>query len=111
LKSAIRGARVNGHPVEIVSLDTIDDLQRCHLVYISKEFPRLKGVMPRLVRRPILTVSDAPDFLEIGGHVQFVPQPAKKTLRLSVSPENLKKSGLQAEAQLLRLAASETPVP
>jgi hypothetical protein len=73
------------------------------VVYLSRGLAR-PAVLARLANRPILTVSDAEGFLELGGHVRFVAQSTGTRLRMSVP--NLKASGLESRAQLLRLAAA-----
>lgn len=103
LDAAVRGESVDGHPMQTMRLHSPDDLAKCHVVFISKNLVRA-GLLARVANRPVLAVSDADDFLEIGGHVRFVPQPSRTRLRIAV--ENLKASGLEARAQLLRLAAA-----
>lgn len=51
---------------------------------------------------PILALGDDDGFLELGGHVQLLSQPPRTHLK--ISSENLKRSALEARAQLLRLA-------
>jgi hypothetical protein len=82
---------------------SLDDLVKCHLVYLSKNYASRPGVLARVARRPVLTVSDASGFLEQGGHVWFEGQALQIVPRISL--ENLRQSGLEGRAQLLRLAA------
>jgi hypothetical protein len=104
LDAAVNGERVEGHPVETMRIQSLDDLTKCHVVFLSRGSTR-PGVLARLANKPILTVSDADGFLELGGHVRFVPQATGTRLRMSVP--NLKASGLESRAQLLRLAAAQ----
>lgn len=104
LDAAARGEVVNGHPVRTIRLQSLDDLSRCHVVFVSQNTARQAAVLQQAARKPILLIGDGDGFLELGGHVRFVPQPPRIGLR--ISPENLKASGLEARAQLLRLAAA-----
>jgi len=109
LEVAVRGEAVNGHPIRTMRLGKPADVQRCQLIFVSRELGRARDIMPRLVRRPVLTVSGEDDFPALGGHVRFVSQPPH--VRLGISAENLKRSGLEAQAQLLQLASPAASTP
>lgn len=102
LDEAVRGEKVGGHPIQAVRVQSYDDLEKCHVLFLSRAIPNRPAVLARVARRPVLTISDADGFLELGGHVRFVAQTPHTRLR--ISPENLKASGLESRAQLLRLA-------
>lgn len=104
LDTAGRDEQVNGHPVRTVRLQSLDDIAKCHAIFVSKSDARLTAVLQRTNGKPILTISDAEGFLELGGHVRFVAQPPN--IKLSISAINLKRSLLEARAQLLRVAAT-----
>ena len=103
LDAAARGEAVNGHPVQTMRLQSLNDLAKCHVVFLSQNNSRQVAVLQQAAHKPILLIGDGDGFLELGGHVRFVPQPPRIGLR--ISSENLKASGLEARAQLLRLAA------
>lgn len=104
LEEAVKGEMVNGHPIKTVRLQSIEEVDRCHVVFVSRSYGRQNAVLDRCAGKPILTIGDADGFLELGGHVRFVSQPPH--IRLSISPPNLKRSALEARAQLLRIAAA-----
>lgn len=104
LDEAARGEVIEGRPIRTIRLQTLDDIAKCHAVFLSKSMGRHSAVVERAAGRPILTISDADGFLQLGGHVRFVPGPARTALRISV--DNLKASRLECRAQLLRLAAA-----
>jgi hypothetical protein len=103
LDEAARGEVVEGRPIRTMRLQTLDDIAKCHVVFVSKGIGRQRALVERAAGKPILTISDADGFLELGGHVRFVPGPARTALRISV--DNLKASRLEGRAQLLRIAA------
>lgn len=102
LDAAAQGEVLNGRPVQCVRLRSLDDVQRCQVVFVSRGTVDAAAVLARVQKRPILTISDSDGFLRLGGHVRFVAQPTGTVLRVSV--ENLRASGLEARAQLLRIA-------
>lgn len=104
LDAAVRGEMVNRHPIQTVRLQSLDDLARCHVVFVSRSLGRENAVLDRCRGKPILTIGDADGFIELGGHVRFVSQPPH--IRLSISAAHLKASSLEARAQLLRIAAT-----
>ena len=106
LDVAVAGESVGEHPIQTMRLRSIDDVAKCHVVFVSRSFSRIAAVLERARGKSILTISDADGFIELGGHVRFVPQATH--VRLSVSASNLKASHLEARAQLLR-AFAETP--
>jgi hypothetical protein len=104
LDRAAQGESVDGHPIRTMRIQSLDDLGKCHVVFLARAYATRPAVLARLVHRPILTVSDAAGFLELGGHVRFEQQAPHVVPRISA--ENLKSSGLEGRAQLLRLAAT-----
>jgi hypothetical protein len=104
LDAAVQGEIVNGHPLRTMRLRSLDDIRRCQVVFVSRGAGNLGGVLARVGDRPILTVSDAPGFLDLGGHVLFVPH--LPHISLQISATNLRNSGLDARAQLLRIATA-----
>ena len=105
LDEAGHGEVVNGRPIRTVRIESLDDLESCHVIFMSHSFSRQAAVLARIANRPILTISDSDAFLMRGGHVRFVPEPPHTKLRISV--ENLKRSGLECRAQLLRIASAQ----
>jgi hypothetical protein len=99
----VQGEAVNGHPVQTMRIQSLDDLAKCHAVFVSRGNNRQAAVIERCAHKPILVIGDADGFLELGGHVRFVALPPHTRLRISV--DNLKASSLECRAQLLRLAA------
>lgn len=103
LDAAAAKERFNGRPIRTIRIQSLDDVAKCHVVFIEKSNRRQAALLERTAGKPILTIGDADGFLELGGHVRFVPQPPHTKLRISV--ENLKASGLTGRSQLLRIAA------
>lgn len=103
LDAAVQGESADGHPLRTIRIQTLEDVGRCHLVFLGRGNALQAAVLQACAGKPILTVSDAEGFIELGGHVGFVPQAAH--MRLNISATNLKSSRLEARSQLLRVAA------
>ena len=104
LDAAVRGESVGTHPLRTVRLRTSEDARECQLVFVSHGVANVRTLLALVGHRPILTVSDSPEFLALGGAVRFVPQ--SPHTQLQISAEALRAAGLQARAQLLRFAAT-----
>jgi hypothetical protein len=103
LDAAAAGEKFNDRPIRTIRIGSLNDIAKCHVVFVPKNHARQAAVLQRAAGKPILTISDAEGFLELGGHVRFVPEPPHT--RLKVSVQNLKASGLTGRSQLLRFAA------
>ena len=58
----------------------------------------------RIGRKAVVTVSDLPDFIKAGGHIQLVTTGSR--LSFAINHTAMKEQGLQANASLLSLAAT-----
>lgn len=104
LDAAVKDESLAGHPLRAVRLHSLADVQNCQIVFVSRGVADPAAVLARVQHRPILTISDVDGFLDLGGHVRFVPQ--QSHTRLEISAANLRACGLEARAQLLRVAAT-----
>lgn len=101
----LTGKTVHNHTLVVKrhhSLAVVDD---CHLVYIGE------GITPADVlllarEQPVLTVSDAADFIEQGGIIQFKLVQNKVRFRINMDAANT--AGLHISSKLLSLAISVT---
>jgi hypothetical protein len=72
LESTLAGRTEQGRPFEVFRADSLDKLPKCQLVFISFDNPRARrAVLRELKDQPVLTVSDAPEFLREGGIIRF----------------------------------------
>lgn len=108
LDGAVRGESVGNHPLRTRRIHSLDDLASCHVIYLEGADAQVQNaVLNRIAGKPVLSIGDSNGFLELGGHIRFVPRPPRTQLRIGLT--NLKASGLQARAQLLRLAQAAGP--
>ena len=108
LDADVENEQIGTHPIQVIRLRSMNDVAGCHIVFLSAENARHTPALLAQVRgKPILAISDAEGFLELGGHVLLVPRGQRTGLRLH--QPNLKSSGLTASSQLLRIAEVVNP--
>lgn len=104
LQDLVRGELLGTRPITVRTVRPEDDLGRCHLLFLPDGGGRREGVLRRIGGRPILTVSDAPRFLDEGGMVRL--RLVSQKMRFDVSTAAASRAGLHISSQLLQLAAS-----
>lgn len=108
LEEAISGEKINGHPLVIERYSSIDQIGACQILFVNlPETKKREQVITTLKGRNILTVSDAPDFLQHGGMIRFFTRQGK--LKLQVNLETAKAANLVISSKLLRLVEIFTP--
>jgi hypothetical protein len=95
--------RVEKHPVEVRYLPTAAGLDQCHIVFIGRaEQGRFKTMLAKLVRLPVLTVSDIDNFARMGGMIGLVE--ADQRIRFDINLTTARLANLKLSSQLLKLA-------
>jgi hypothetical protein len=75
----------------------------CQMLFISEsEVNRIKSILAATDGKPILTVSDSPEFVQAGGMIGL--KVVGNRVRFDINALTAKVAGLQLSAQLLRLA-------
>lgn len=99
------GGVVQGKPVTVKRFKTLRDLDRCHVLYISRsESGSLPEIVKTLNTAPVLTVGDFEGFLRNGGAVSMFLEERK--VRFAVNLKATSRAGLEVSSKLLRLASS-----
>lgn len=108
LDGIVTGELVNGHPLSIQRFKPGEEIKDCHILFIN--FPDIDQAVEIIARakgQSILTVSDMPGFLEIGGMIQFIA--SNQRIRFQINPEASESARLKISSKLLRLAEIVTP--
>lgn len=103
LSELLAGESVNGRPLALRHISSPIEVARCHLLFVPAG--DADGVHPLLagaVGLPVLTVSDAPHFLDEGGMV--VLRVVDGRVRFEIDDAAARRVGLRISSQLLRLA-------
>ncbi|HEY3705440.1 MAG TPA: YfiR family protein [Terracidiphilus sp.] len=97
--------RLDDKPVRVVRVKRAEEAGDCEIAYISAaEGTRITGDLNALRSRTVLTVSDAPDFLQHGGMIQFLT--VEKHVRFAVNLDAVRAAQLSLSSELLRVASS-----
>lgn len=103
LDSLVNGEMIDGKRLSTSRVNTPADAGKCRVLFIGvKEASRMSSILSDLHRTPVLTVSDAPDFVERGGMLQFVMREDK--VRFLVNLGAAEKVGLTLSSELLKVA-------
>ncbi|UCD50347.1 MAG: YfiR family protein [Phycisphaerales bacterium] len=94
------GRRPEQHP-------QIEAIRQCHVLFIgASEKSHLTTILDPIRTLGMLTVADAPGFLEAGGMINFVIE--DKKLRFEINLAATRRAKLQIRSKLLRLARRVT---
>jgi hypothetical protein len=103
LDQAIRGRRTQGREIAIRRIQSEQNAQACHLVFLTDEsWGRRRDAVGSLTRRGILTVGDSDQFVRSGGVIGFVI--SNETVRFSINLSAMERSGLKISSRMLSLA-------
>ncbi len=92
-----------GRKIAIEVYRNIEALGKCHVLFISSAHSKeIEEVLQRLGDRSVLTISDAVGVADRGVGINFVM--VKGKLKFEINRQALKRAGLRASAQLLKLA-------
>lgn len=101
----VTGERIRDRPLQVRTLERPEDAGTCAILFVgSTERSRVPGYLAAVLGKPILTVSDAPDFLARGGMIQFVAE--EDHIRFSVNLNAAGRSGLSLSSELLKVAVT-----
>ena len=99
LEATIRGESVGGRPVMSRIIRQPDD--GCHVVFVP-EGAAARAYIRAADSRPTLTVGESPDFISMGGMVNFIREGAN--VRFEIDPMTAERAGLRISSRLLQLA-------
>ena len=98
---------VDNMPVHIRRVPDVTETKSCAIVFISPfEGDRIREDLAILAGSDVLTVSDASDFLQRGGMIQFVL--VQDHVRFAVNLDAVNRAHLVLSSELLRVASFVT---
>jgi hypothetical protein len=103
IEQVLAGERVEGRPIRLISPTTPESARSCQLLYIEgKSMADGEAMLGAVHRSPVLTISDASEFVPNGGHIQLVREGTR--VRFDVNQTSARACGLTFRSQLLRVA-------
>jgi len=110
LDALAANSTVDRLPVHVTHLTDITGAKSCAIVFISAtEGDHLREDFAILGNADVLTVSDAPDFLQQGGMIQLVL--VSNHVRFAVNLDAVNRTHLILSSELLRVASSVSGKP
>jgi hypothetical protein len=101
--AAVEGKTVKHRKVVIKHCETLDDLDKCHILFISRpEKQNLSEILAKVKNWNTLTVSDMEGFAQSGGVINFVT--VEQKIRFEINVDAAEGAGLKISSKLLRLA-------
>jgi hypothetical protein len=101
---------IDGQAVRILRETDAVDARTCAIAFISSHDElTIRDALSSLAGADVLTVGDAPDFLEEGGMIQFVLQ--KDHVRFAVNLNAVEKTHIVLSSELLRVALAVNGKP
>ncbi|HMB95128.1 MAG TPA: YfiR family protein, partial [Tepidisphaeraceae bacterium] len=98
-----RGKSLNGHAIVIRHLDSADEVQGCHAIFVpATREADLNAIMHKASEQPMLTIGETDSFPWAGGILRFYLEENK--LRFEVNPEAAAHARLQISSKLMKLA-------
>jgi hypothetical protein len=103
LDDLIANDTIQGRKIVARHITTPDSIDNCQIVFLGlSEDAHLKKDLDALDKKPILTVSNIPQFLERGGMIQFLVQ--DRRVRFAVNLPAAERTGLALSSELLKVA-------
>ena len=105
LEATLKGESIEGKSLAVRYLASTADMNGCRILFVSdSEEHRVDAILSEVGKRPILTVSDIPDFADRGGDIEFLRVGEK--IRFKVNLGAAEKAGLTLSSDLLKVAVS-----
>jgi hypothetical protein len=99
----LSGKKIQGHEVAILSYADKPADKRCNLLYIAKAATiQPRKFIARQAHKALLTVSEIPDFLSMGGIIELYRE--NNRTRFKINTGNARQQGLEISSRLLNLA-------
>ncbi|MDY6953070.1 MAG: YfiR family protein [Thermodesulfobacteriota bacterium] len=99
----MEGKKAKGKRVSIKSFARIEDVQKCHILFVSRSEERhLDTILAHLKGQHVLTVGDMEGFAHRGGIIHFITSANRIGFKINV--DAAERAGLKISSRLLKLA-------
>ncbi len=104
LDDAFAGRREQGRPFQVFRLSDLNEARKCQIVYVSYQVSmRRRAVLAELKEQPVLTVSNAPGFLQEGGMIRFE---VGKHVEININLDKVRAASLSMQTKVLEVSSS-----
>jgi hypothetical protein len=102
LEKTFKGRTEQGRPFQIFRADTPEELPECNIVFVAYRDPaRRRAALAVFRGKPVLTVGDAPEFLQEGGIIQFE---VRDRVKMSINLDQARSASLTIQTKMLEVA-------
>ncbi|MGA3170188.1 MAG: YfiR family protein [Chthoniobacteraceae bacterium] len=103
LEEAAEDKRINERTVTVVHIESMQELRKCHILYVSRsEDDRLGSILSEVHGDNVLTVGDSERFIARGGMINFVT--VGNAVRFQINDAAARHAGLKISSKLQQLA-------
>ena len=103
LESTLAERTEQDRAFRIFRADSLERLPRCQIVYVTyNSAAKRQAALTELRDKPVLTVGDAPDFLEEGGVIRFQ---VEDRIRMNVNLDQARAVSLNIQTRMLEVAS------
>jgi len=103
LEEAVQDKRINDHTVTIRHVEAMEELRKCHIIFVSRsEASRLGPILSEVRGDNVLTVGESDKFISRGGMINFVM--IGNTVRFEINDKEARHAGLKISSKLSSLA-------
>jgi hypothetical protein len=102
LEEAVQDQRINDRTVIILHVDTMEELRKCHILFVCRsETARLNAILGEVRGDNVLTVGETDNFITRGGIINFVMVGGQ--VHFQINDSGAKHAGLKISSQLMAL--------
>lgn len=102
LDQLTENATVGGHPLQLERFARVEEVEACHILFISRSEKRRLSAILEAVGSGVLTVSELEWFAQSGGMIRLGIEAER--IRFEINPEAARRAGLKISSRLLKLA-------
>jgi hypothetical protein len=103
LENTLQGRSVKDRPFSIFRTHKISELDHCQIVYVAYMISMSRrAAIAELKKLPILTVSDAPEFLQEGGIIRF---DISDYVKININLDQARSSSLNIQTKMLEVSS------
>jgi hypothetical protein len=107
LDDVVAGRGVNGHTIQVMRFNSVEEVKDCQILFISEsERRRIDSIITLLQDKPLLTVGDTKGFAS-RGIIELVK--SNETINLRINLDAAHRAGLALSSRLTRLDKSLQP--
>jgi len=103
LEEAVQDKRINDRAVAIRHIDTMEELRKCHIIFVCRsEEERLGPILSEVRGDNVLTVGETDKFISKGGMINFVM--IGSSVHFQINDSAARHAGLKISSKLSSLA-------